>query len=64
MACQCCTPTVEREPEGVTAEHAACGCGCGPDCDCGDATLARADTERQLEEIRRRVSTPDPADEA
>lgn len=64
MACQCCTPTVEREPqreESAAVEATDCGCGCGPDCGCGCATVGRADTERHLEEIRRRISSLEPA---
>ncbi len=63
MACPCCTPTTEREPqrkaESVASERPDCGCGCGPGCGCGCGTRP-ADTERHLEEIRRRVTAVEP----
>lgn len=63
MACQCCTPPTEEEPqreaESIASERKDCGCGCGPGCDCGCGT-GPTDREHHPEEIRRRMPGLEP----
>jgi hypothetical protein len=59
MTCQCCSPTVDREPPAREDAPTSAG-GCGPECGCSGGTSTTTDTARHLADIRRNVSTLKP----